>query len=109
MTGPEDRGGLLARTALRFSDWCERWFPDAFVFALLATFVVFLLGLGIGTSPLVLVESWGKGFWDLIPFTLQMSLIIITGYVLATSPPIGRLVARARLRELSSSSPSFRW
>lgn len=33
-------------------------------------------------------------FWDLIPFTLQMSLIIITGQVLATSPPMGRLIRR---------------
>jgi short-chain fatty acids transporter len=28
----------------------------------------------------------------LIPFTLQMSLIIITGHVLATSPPMGRAI-----------------
>ncbi len=33
-------------------------------------------------------------FWDLIPFTLQMSLIMITGQVLATSPPMGRLIRR---------------
>ena len=33
-----------------------------------------------------------KGFWELIPFTLQMSLIIITGHVLATSPPMGRVI-----------------
>ncbi|MGH9143878.1 MAG: TIGR00366 family protein, partial [Vicinamibacterales bacterium] len=36
--------------------------------------------------------AWGRGFWDLIPFTLQMALVIITGHVLATSPPMGRLI-----------------
>src|SRR5690606_13349952 len=37
-------------------------------------------------------DAWGKGFWELIPFTLQMSLIIITGYVLASSPPMERVI-----------------
>ncbi len=40
------------------------------------------------------IDAWGRGFWDLIPFTLQMSLVIITGHVLATSPPMGRLIRR---------------
>jgi short-chain fatty acids transporter len=40
------------------------------------------------------VDAWGNGFWDLIPFTLQMSLIIITGHVLATSAPMRRVIRR---------------
>jgi short-chain fatty acids transporter len=36
------------------------------------------------------VDAWGRGFWDLIPFTLQMALVIITGHVLATSMPMRR-------------------
>ena len=39
-----------------------------------------------------MVDAWGRGFWELIPFTLQMALVIITGHVLATSPPMGRLI-----------------
>jgi short-chain fatty acids transporter len=41
---------------------------------------------------LQVVDAWGNGFWDLIPFTLQMSLIIITGHVLATSAPMGKAI-----------------
>jgi short-chain fatty acids transporter len=45
-----------------------------------------------------IADAWGGGFWDLIPFTLQMALIIITGHVLATSAPMGVLIRRlARL------------
>lgn len=89
----------LSRIALRFTAFSERWIPDAFIFALLATFVVFGLGLGVASAtPAQLVDAWGKGFWELIPFTLQMSLIIITGYVLASSPPMERAIeAIARL------------
>jgi short-chain fatty acids transporter len=85
--------GLVARTALALTDWAERWIPDAFIFALLATF--FVLAAAVAATPSTVpdvIDAWGRGFWELIPFTLQMSLIIITGHVLATSPPIGRIV-----------------
>ena len=32
--------GPVARIALALTDWTERWVPDAFVFALIATVVV---------------------------------------------------------------------
>jgi short-chain fatty acids transporter len=73
--------------------WTERWVPDAFIFALLATLIVVAAGvLATPSSLLEVVDAWGRGFWDLIPFTLQMSLVIITGHVLATSPPMQRLI-----------------
>ncbi len=88
-----DRPGIVARAALRLTAWTERWIPDAFIFALLATVLVFIAALiWTPSSPLQVVDAWGDGFWDLIPFTLQMSLIIITGHVLATSAPIGKAI-----------------
>src|SRR5204863_2056530 len=89
----EERPGAIARLALALTDWTERWIPDAFIFALAATVIV-ILAAALATSSSVpqIVDAWGRGFWDLIPFTLQMSLIIITGHVLATSPPMARLI-----------------
>jgi short-chain fatty acids transporter len=85
--------GLVARAALALTDWAERWVPDAFIFALLATVIVFLAALiATPSTPPQVVDAWGRGFWELIPFTMQMALIIITGHVLATSPPMGRLI-----------------
>ncbi len=88
-----DATGLVARVALALTAWTERWVPDAFVFALLAT--VLVVGAGVMATPSTageVVEAWGRGFWDLIPFTLQMALVIITGHVLATSAPMRRLI-----------------
>ncbi len=72
--------------------------PDAFVFALAATSVVVIAALVVDpaarSAPLKVVDAWGEGFWTLIPFTLQMAMIIIGGYVLATSPPVHKLIAR---------------
>jgi short-chain fatty acids transporter len=85
--------GPIARIALALTDWTERWVPDAFVFALIATVVVFVAGVTATPTPIAgVVDAWGRGFWDLIPFTMQMALVIITGHVLATSRPMGRLI-----------------
>ena len=89
----EDEPGLVAQAALRLTAWTERWIPDAFIFALLATVLVFGAALiWTPSSPLQVIDAWGNGFWDLITFTLQMSLIIITGHVLATSAPMGKAI-----------------
>lgn len=88
-----EQPGLVARAAIRLTAWTERWIPDAFIFALLATLIVFTAALLWTPSSLTeVVDAWGNGFWDLIPFTLQMSLIIITGHVLATSAPVGKVI-----------------
>jgi short-chain fatty acids transporter len=84
---------MIARLALRLTAWTERWIPDAFIFALLATVLVVVAALTATPATFAqVVDAWGNGFWDLIPFTLQMSLIIITGHVLATSGPMRRLI-----------------
>ena len=88
-----EQPGPVARAALALTDWTERWVPDAFIFALIATVLVIAAALAATPATLLqTVDAWGRGFWDLIPFTLQMALVIITGHVLATSPPIGRVI-----------------
>jgi short-chain fatty acids transporter len=78
----------LASIGLRVSDWFERWFPDAFALALAAVAVVFVAALATGSSFVQTALWFGAGFWDLVTFTMQMSMIVVTGYAVATSPPI---------------------
>jgi short-chain fatty acids transporter len=88
-----NRTGPIARAALALTAWTERWIPDAFIFALLATLIVVVSALVFTPSSAgQIVDAWGRGFWDLIAFTLQMALVIITGHVLATSPPMVRVI-----------------
>src|SRR3954470_11901965 len=94
--------GPVARAALGLTEWTERWLRDAFIFALMATVLVFAAALAATPATLAqTVDAWGGGFWDLIPFTLQMALVIITGHVLATSPPMGRLIRAIAARPRS--------
>jgi short-chain fatty acids transporter len=82
----------LARIGLRLSEWFEKWFPDAFVLALAAVAIVFLASLAAGSSVLDTAQSFGAGFWGLVAFTMQMSMIVVTGYAVATAPPVYRVV-----------------
>jgi len=84
----------LATAGLRLSDWFERWFPDAFALALIAVAVVFFASVAVGSSPIQAATWFGAGFWDLVNFTMQMTMIIVTGYSVATAPPVYRLICR---------------
>ena len=88
----DDHLGQFARIGVGLADWSQKWFPDAFVFALGGLLIVFVAGLIAGVSARSLVQYFGDGFWGLIPFTMQMVMIIIGGYVVATSPPVFKLI-----------------
>ena len=98
MSGPRhssstDQPGVVGRAALTLTAWTERWIPDAFIFALVATIIV--VAAAFTWTPATaadIIDAWGGGFWSLIPFTMQMSLVIITGHVLATSAPVKRVI-----------------
>lgn len=71
----------------------QRYLPDPFIFAVLLTFVVFLAGWWVTPAgPLEMVQYWGEGFWGLLEFSMQMVLILVTGYVLARADWIRRVL-----------------
>lgn len=90
----ETAAGILVRFGAALADWSERWFPDAFVFALVALLIVLAGAALMGTGLRDLIRYFGEGFWGLIPFTMQMAIIIVGGYVVATSPPVHWLIRR---------------
>lgn len=93
---------------MALADWSERWFPDSFVFALIALIIVFVAGILLGTPAGSLIQYFGQGFWSLIPFTMQMAIIIVGGYVVATSPPVYALVKRlARIPRTPRGAVAF--
>ena len=98
----------LARVAQALARWTEKWFPDAYIFALGGVVLIGLAALLNGSSPQAVVDSFGDGFWDLTAFTLQMSMVVLTGYVVATSPPVARLIAwLARIPQAPATAVSF--
>ncbi|WP_205965201.1 short-chain fatty acid transporter [Paraburkholderia flava] len=92
-SAPPD-SGMLERLAAAVTRWSERWFPDAYLFAALAVIVSAAGALSTGVSVAKVGIAFGDGFWSLIPFTMQMAVVAISGYVVAVSPPAARLIDR---------------
>ena len=85
---------ILQRFALSVSNWAEKWFPDSYIFALLGVVIVAIAAIGIGASVQDVANSFGNGFWSLIPFTMQMCMLIIVGYVVSVSKPVEILIQK---------------
>jgi short-chain fatty acids transporter len=74
----------LQRLSGFFVALMQRYLPDPWLFAIVLTFVVFLMGIGLtDSSALEMVGFWGEGLFGLLEFSMQMVLILLTGYVLA--------------------------
>jgi short-chain fatty acids transporter len=100
--------GWLAGIGLRLSDFFERWFPDAFALALVAVGIVFAASMAIGNSMADSAQWFGSGFWDLVTFTMQMTMIIVTGYALATARPVYAVICRmAAIPKSGKSAAAF--
>ncbi len=76
-----------------FVRFAQRWMPDPFIFAILLTFLTYLVAL-VSTphGALELIGFWGDGFWAFLEFGMQMCLILVTGHALAEAPPIKRVL-----------------
>jgi short-chain fatty acids transporter len=94
MNTPVKAQSRLAALAQISCAWCERWFPDAYIFAVVAVAVVVVAALLLGVPPAQVATNFGDGYWSLIPFTMQMTFIIIGGYVTADSLPVSKLIGR---------------
>ncbi|MCT4595213.1 MAG: TIGR00366 family protein [Anaeromicrobium sp.] len=67
----------------------QRYLPDPFLFAVILTLLV--LGLGMVTTDqgfMPMINHWSNGFWKLLAFSMQMSLVLVTGHTLANAPLI---------------------
>ena len=93
--------GFTAATIRLF----ERTIPDPFVLAILITIVVAVLAALFGPKASVqsIVGGWGKGFFDILTFAFQITLVLVTGHAFAHAPPVQRVfrsvVAIARTPE----------
>lgn len=81
------RPPVLERFGERVAGNVQKWLPDPFLFAILLTFIAFIMGMVFADQTAEkMVRHWYTGFWKLLAFAMQMTLILVTGYVLAHAP-----------------------
>lgn len=93
VTEPVQEKGL-AGFAQKLAAWFEKWFPDAFIFALAGVVLLVVANFLNGAKPAHVFMAVGNGFWDLLAFSLQMAMVVLTGYVVATSDPMRKLIEK---------------
>jgi short-chain fatty acids transporter len=76
----------------RFSLWMGRAVPDAITASVIFLFVVVVAALAIGTPGRTVMDAYYRGLWMLLPFTMQMTLIILLGSALSSSRAVRRIV-----------------
>jgi short-chain fatty acids transporter len=92
--------GFLQNSGAGLTNWTEKWIPDSLVIVWILSVIAYVLALiwgfdakiGFGDRLYGGVAAWGKGFWIYLKFAMQMCLIMMTGYILALSPPVRRLL-----------------
>jgi short-chain fatty acids transporter len=73
----------------------ERYYPDPFIFAILLTFLTFLLSLGLTDSGLQQsIVAWGNGLSSLFAFTTQICLMLIAAHALSHTESVQGLLAK---------------
>ena len=93
--------------AAYFARVLTRWIPDALTVAVLLTLLV--LGLAVGfteSTPMDVATYWGDGIWNLLTFTMQISLTFLFGFVFANTP-IMRATFEKITRLINNASSAY--
>ncbi|BBG00892.1 MULTISPECIES: short-chain fatty acid transporter [Pseudonocardia] len=99
---------MLQKLGRASSGLVTRLMPDAFIFAIVLSLSVYLAGvLFTSTGPIEMIDYWYEGFWSLLDFMMQMSLVLLTGYVLAQSPILKRVLERIAARPQNARQAIF--
>ena len=67
----------------------QKYLPEPFIFAIILTFVAILVAMPVCHQSITeVVSNWGGGVWNLLGFSMQMALVLVTGATLAAAPSI---------------------
>jgi len=95
---------MLNKVASPFTKLVERHLPDPFIFVILLTIITLVIAnLPTPATTLEVITSWGSGFWNLLSFAMQMLLVLVTGYMLASTSLISMLLTK--LATLANTAP----
>ncbi|MBU2978868.1 TIGR00366 family protein [Alteromonas sp. C1M14] len=86
---------MLNRASQPFVRLVEKYLPDPFVLVLLLTLVTFCAAYMVeGQAPMVILQQWGGGMWGLLTFSMQMLLVLVSGYMLASTPVVKQILEK---------------
>lgn len=86
---------VIAKSGKGLSDWSERNMPNPYLFAVILTFIAYIMGwILTDNGPMDMITHWYDGFWKYLKFAMQMVLILVTGHALAIAPGVHPFLKR---------------
>ncbi len=76
----------------RIATFIGNFVPDAMTMAILLMAMLGAVALLMGDPPLKVMGAYYEGLWMLLPFTMQMTLILVLGSALATTRFFRRMI-----------------
>lgn len=76
----------------RYARTMAKWVPDAMSTAVFMLVVLVVVAFALGNSLTTTMEAWYRGLWMLLPFTMQVTLVLLLGTVLASTPLCRRMI-----------------
>ena len=64
----------------------ERVVPDAITTSILLLMLMFALSLFVGADLPTAMDAYYRGLWNLLTFTMQMTLILVLSLILGATP-----------------------
>jgi short-chain fatty acids transporter len=78
----------------RFSHALGNVVPDATSASVILLMVVAVASLATGNTPVAIGEAYYRGLWMLLPFTMQMTLILVLSTVVSATPLFRAVIVR---------------
>ncbi len=74
-------------------NFMQKYLPEPFIFAIILTFVAIAIAMPVCHQSIAeVVSNWGGGVWNLLGFSMQMALVLVTGATLAAAPSIKKFI-----------------
>ena len=86
---------LFQRIITGCVNFMQKYLPEPFIFAIILTFVAILVAIPVCHQSITeVISNWGGGVWNLLGFSMQMALVLVTGATLAAAPLIKKGISR---------------
>jgi short-chain fatty acids transporter len=70
----------------------ERVVPDAITTSILLMVFMFVLSLALGAGLTATMDAYYRGLWNLLAFTMQMTLILVLSLILGATPAFRNVI-----------------
>lgn len=86
---------MINRLLMFFVNVMQKYLPDPFTIAWMITLFVCIMAMVVkGSTPLDIINYWGNGFFGILAFAMQMTMVLVTGYALASANIVQKFLRR---------------